>query len=288
MESRLGRGLGSLLPETPNREAATSIDLKQIRPNPFQPRKVFDPAALEELRDSIQNHGILQPVLVRPAGTGTGFELVSGERRWRAARLAGLSAIPAIVREGLGDDQMLELALVENVQRQDLDPIERARGFKGMMKALGLTQEGVAAKVGLRRSSVANHLRLLDLPEPVREAIAKGVFSMGHAKVLLGLSRPEDQVQLMKEVVRGELSVRETERRVRERLEPTREIRPQPAPAEPAPWAREAEARMREFLGTQVRLTSDARGERGTLSIEFHQRSELDRLLALLAPRTQV
>jgi ParB family chromosome partitioning protein len=224
-------------------------------------------------------------VLLRRAAGG--FELISGERRWRAARLAGLASIPGIVREGVSDDQMLELALVENVQRQDLDPIEKARGYRGMMKALGLTQDGVAAKVGLRRSTVANHLRLLELPDVVRDAISKGLFSMGHAKALLGLTKAEEQVELMQATIRADLSVREIERKVRERLRPARSV-PALASPEQAPWAREAEARMREFLGTKVTLTSDRKGERGQIVIEFHQRADLERLLALLAPKISV
>ncbi len=298
MESRLGRGLGSLLPQQPNPGSASAdskapgfgstLPIEKITPNPFQPRKVFDPKALEELRDSIQNHGILQPVVVRQSGQG--FELISGERRWRASQMAGLEQIPAIVREGVTDDQMLELALVENVQRQDLDPIEKARGYRGMMKALGLTQDGVAAKVGLRRSTVANHIRLLELPEDVREGVSQGLLSMGHARALLALSGPEEQLALMKELVRKDWSVREVEKRIRERANPVvaaLEGETKPTPARP-PWMVDLESRMRDHLGTKVAFSNGSSAERGQVVIDFFSRGDLDRLLTSLAPRETV
>ncbi len=188
MEKRLGRGLGSLLGTSSPAEApkATSeLAVDQIRPNPFQPRRHFEPSALEELAQSIRQHGLLQPIVVRAAASG--FELISGERRLRASKLAGRTTIPAIVRPNVTDKDLLELALVENVQRQDLDAIERALGFRRMQDELAMTQEAVADRVGLKRSTVANHLRLLDLPQTVQEGIAKGLISMGHARALLAV-----------------------------------------------------------------------------------------------------
>src|SRR5690349_1399663 len=169
MERRLGKGLGSLLGEQETPRDSMELELELIQPNPFQPRKSMDAAGLEELRDSILQHGVLQPVVVRPSEGGR-FQLIAGERRWRAARLAGLRRIPALVKEQVSDAGMLELALVENVQRRDLDPLERAHGYKAMMDQLALTQDAVAAKVGLKRSTVANQLRLLDLPGKAQEA----------------------------------------------------------------------------------------------------------------------
>ena len=213
MERRLGRGLGTLLQTSVDDGGVRQLDVSAITPNPLQPRTTMDPAALEELRDSIRMHGILQPVVVRRHGDH--YQLVAGERRWRAARLAGLSTIPAVVREDVSDSEMLELALIENVQRHDQNAIERALGFKALMETLGLTQEAVAAKVGLRRSSVANHVRLLELPQPVQDAIAKGLVTMGHARALLGMEDSAGMLDLLEQTVRQELSVRDVERLVR-------------------------------------------------------------------------
>src|SRR5688572_14180266 len=200
MDRRLGKGLSSLLGQPADETVARALELGDIDPNPFQPRKTMDPAGLEELRDSIAQHGVLQPVVVRK--NGGRYQLVSGERRWRAARLAGLDRIPAVVREDVTDEQMLELALVENLQRRDLDPIERARGFQALMETLGITQEAVAAKVGLKRATVANHLRLLELPAKVQDAVGRGLVTMGHARALLGLADAAKMEELLGECVR--------------------------------------------------------------------------------------
>jgi ParB family chromosome partitioning protein len=284
MEKRLGRGLGSLLadrtaPAAPS-EPRSEIQLGQIRPNPFQPRKSFAPGALEELQASIKAHGILQPIVLRPSGSG--YELISGERRWRAAQAAGLTTVPAVIREGVTDEAMLELALVENLQRADLDPIEKSRGFQQLIDR-GLSQEQVALRVGLQRSTVANHLRLLELSEPVQRAVVDGLLSMGHAKALLGLADEGRQEELCALIVRKGLSVRDTERRVRElqgRGGKTREIVPGAAPA----WVRDMEARIRNHLGTKVHVRN-GEGYRGQILIKYHGREDLDRILGLLAPR---
>lgn len=302
MERRLGRGLGSLLGaeeviEPPLRGRAEEpgllqLELGQIRPNPFQPRKTMDPAGLEELRDSISNHGILQPVVVRAAQGG--YELISGERRWRAARLAGLSAVPAILRADVSDADMLELALVENVQRRDLDPIERAQGFQAIMDTLQITQEGVAAKVGLKRSTVANHLRLLELPSTVQDAISKGLITMGHGRALLALPGTEAMNRTLERVVREGLSVRDVERMARAQpVEATSSSEPRggtPAgtlvPATP-PWAQDLERRIREHLGTKAAVQPGP-GATGRIVLEYFSREGLDRLREVLAPRTTV
>src|SRR5205814_6451710 len=210
-----GRGIGSLLGQSIADEAPKgSLPLDQLRPNPHQPRKTFDAAALEELAESVRGHGVLQPIVVRPAGVA--YEIVSGERRWRAAKAAGHAAVPVSVRADITDDQMLELALVENVQRQDLDAMERAQAFRQMMEALNITQEQVAEKVGLKRSTVANQLRLLDLPSQAQEAIRRGLLSMGHARALLGLSDPQKVLSFVERIARDDLSVRQVEKLVRE------------------------------------------------------------------------
>lgn len=295
MERRLGRGLGSLLGggasaalEAAKEGPTQEIPLDRIVPNPKQPRKVFDVAHLEELVASIQRHGVLQPIVVRPKGDH--FELVSGERRTRASQMAGKASIPAVVRNDIADDQMLELALVENVQRQDLDPIERALAFREMMQTLGLTQEMVADMVGLKRSTVANFIRLLDLPETIQSAIQQGLISMGHAKAMLALPSADAQLGLLNRVVREELSVRQTEKAVADASRPsasgshTQGDKLMPAVA---PWITDLETRMRERLGTKVSLQNQP-GFKGQIVIEYYNRADLERLLQVLAPKETV
>lgn len=290
MERRLGRGLGSLLSgseeEAAQERGVETIPVREIQPNPHQPRETFDPQGLEELRQSIESHGVLQPILVRR--TAGGYELIAGERRWRAAQMAGVSDIPAVVREDVADSEMLELALVENLQRRDLDPLEKALGYRQMMEELGLTQEGVATKVGLQRTTVTNHLRLLDLPDLVQDAVRKRMISMGHARAILGLDTVVDQVALMEEAVRDDLSVREVERRARERVSRPSRAEPESmeeAPAEESPaWVRQIEDRLREALGTKVQL-QPGEGEQGRLVLTFHDHRQLDAILDRLAPK---
>ena len=299
-EKRLGRGLGSLLGEasTPTTGQASaahspgpaldrpavqdSVPLRLIRPNPHQPRKTFDDEGLRELSESIRAHGVLQPVVVRPVGSH--FELVSGERRCRAARMAGLETMPVTIRN-VPDREMLELALVENVQRRDLDPIERAAGFRELQETLDLTQEEVAAKVGLKRTTVTNHIRLLDLPDQAQDALKQGLLSMGHARALLGLRRSSDLLDLLEETIRNDLSVRQVEASVKAKANP----KPPPAPgpnltdARPA-WVVDAERRMREHLGTRVRIDNGI-GYQGRIVIEYQGKDTLDGLLQKLGPR---
>lgn len=292
MEKRLGRGLGSLLggsqgvearlePST-ERPGALELELTRIVTNPFQPRTEFDSAAIDELSASISNHGLLQPIIVRRTPEG-GYELIAGERRLRAARKLGLHAIPAIVRHQVSDKDMLELALVENVQRQALNPLEKALAFKEMLDSLSLSQEQVADKVGLRRSTVANHLRLLSLPVAAQDAVRKGLISMGHAKALVGLAEAKVLAHL-ETIVRDGLSVRDIEGVVRQ--EAGRESsgpgelteganEPQPA------WAGEIESRMREALGTKVTI-KNGEGYRGQITIEYYNRGDLDRMIEKL------
>lgn len=285
MDRRLGKGLSSLLGGVvENESVASEIDIASISPNPFQPRKSMDPGGLEELRDSIANHGVMQPIMVRRHGAG--YQLVAGERRWRAARLAGLERIPAVVREDLSDHDMLELALVENVQRRDLDPIERARAFRALMESLNATQDAVAAKVGLKRATVANHLRLLELPDKVQDALAKGLIQMGHARALLGLSTPQEIEQALEKCVRSEMSVRDVEQLVRDRNAAT----PAPVESSPAPaatWVRGAERRLEETLGVPVSIRVDAQGK-GEIRLRFGSKDMAHRLLERLAPSPEL
>lgn len=285
MERRLGRGLGSLLSQADAPEGVAELDLGSIRPNPSQPRKTFDPTALDGLRKSIQIHGVVQPIVVRPREDG--YEIVAGERRWRAARLAGQETIPAVVREEVSDREMLELALVENVQREDLDPIEKARGYQTLVDELGLTQEQVADRVGMQRASVANHLRLLDLPEVVQDAVSQGRIAMGHARALLGLADDASMVRMMEKAARADLSVRAVEKLVNMARGKLPKEKPAPKTPSSPPWAQDIQRRIQETLGTRVRLTSDE-DCRGQIVIDFYERKDLDRLIEVLAPTRQL
>jgi ParB family transcriptional regulator, chromosome partitioning protein len=292
---RLGRGLGSLLgtdgPSTDEiARPETTLRLADIRPNSHQPRKTFDAEALNELTASIREHGVLQPIIVRTLGDGA-YELIAGERRWRSAKQAGLQEIPALIRTDVSDEQMLELALVENVQRQDLDPMERAEGYRELMAGLDLSQEQVAEKVGLRRSTVANHLRLLELPAEAQLAVRKGLVSMGHARALLGIGRPTEILGLLQRIVREGLSVRQVEDLVRShnsaRRVTTRGGAAAGADSPEVPWKNELEARMRQHLGCKVQIRNGP-NFRGEIVIEYYDRQDLDRLSEKLAPRTSL
>ena len=288
MERRLGRGLGALLGDSTRASddrSSRELPIQDIQPNPLQPRKRFDEASLRELADSLLRHGFLQPVVVRPAGSG--FELVAGERRWRAAKLAGFERIPALVREDLTQDQMLELALVENVQREDLDAIERALGFRAMIVSLGLTQEEVAQKVGLRRATVSNQLRLLELPPEVQAALAAGLISMGHARALLALGSCEVQLSALARISREGLSVRQVEALTRSAA--NSEARPSPG-AVVIPrkaWVSELEGRIRSRLGTKVTIRN-GKGYRGQIVIEYFDRGALERVCELICPSDRI
>jgi ParB family chromosome partitioning protein len=288
MERRLGKGLGSLLGEQESNHSAMELALELIQPNPFQPRKSMDAAGLEELRDSILQHGVLQPIVVR-ATSGGRFQLIAGERRWRASRLAGLPRIPALLKENVSDAEMLELALVENVQRRELDPLERAQGYKNLMDQLALTQDAVAAKVGLKRSTVANHLRLLELPSKAQEALAKGLISMGHARALLALTEQAQLNSILEDTVRRELSVREVERLVRDANTPTAmRALPQKVQApQSSAWLTDLEARIRTRFATKVAI-QNGEAYRGRIVIDYYNRTDLDRISELLAPRDRI
>jgi ParB family chromosome partitioning protein len=272
----LGKGLSALLPdpespaapaESPGEAAVASLD-----PNPFQPRTAVDPARLAELAASIRESGMVQPILVRRQGER--FQIIAGERRWRAAQQAGLATVPVVVRE-VADDRLLELALVENIQRQELSPLEEAQAFHRLQEELRLTQEEVARKVGRDRSTVANTLRLLRLPKEVRELLNTGALDAGHGRALLALDKAEDQVALAREAARKGLSVREVERRVAL----VRAPRARPPAARDAN-TRAAEERLRAALGTRVEITRRGRG--GVMRVAFASEAELNRLFEVL------
>jgi ParB family chromosome partitioning protein len=291
MEKRLGRGLGSLLGQTvqvAEEKAPTEVGVHQIQANPFQPRKTFDPEGLEELASSIRLHGLLQPVVLRVFGTG--YQLIAGERRWRAAQLAGLSSLPAVIRHEVSDQQMLELALIENVQRRELDAIERARGYQQMIDQLRITQEEVARKVGLQRATVTNHLRLLELPAEIQESLSRGLVTMGHARALLAVRDVEGSRSLLERIVREDLSVRQVEELVRESSKPAKvpsekEV-VQASTSSPA-WVRAIEQRLQLALGTKVKIRNGS-GYRGQIVIEYYGREDIDRLVEALAPAEEL
>lgn len=283
MERRLGKGLGSLLGGDTGAtdRPQTMAPVEKLKPNPFQPRRVFEPESLRELENSIRQHGMLHPITVRRSGEQ--FEIISGERRWRASRAAGLAQVPVSIRDDVDDRAMLELALVENLQRQDLNPLERARGFKSMLTELRLTQEQVADKVGLRRSTVANHLRLLELPGAVQDALAQDLIQMGHARALLSVGNPRAQAALMEATVREGLSVRQVEARARVRGQTSASAAREDVPRSAA-WTTELARRMSEALGTKVRVTAGS-GERTQVTIECYSHAELTRIVDRVAPR---
>lgn len=272
----LGKGLAALLPEEPARGdggVLLEVDPARIDPNPDQPRQHIDEGKLAELTNSMREQGIVQPLVVRRVGSR--YQLIAGERRWRAAQKAGLGKVPVVLRD-VTDEQVLEIALVENIQREELNPIEEASAYRRLVSELGYSQEQVATRVGKDRSTVANLLRLLRLPRDVRGLIAKQDLSPGHARPLLALASPETQLEIAQLIVAKGLSVRDVERRVNA-------VKASPAkPAKPRvdPNTREAEHRMEQMLGTVVRIRRQGRGkrQRGRVEIEFHSEEELHRL----------
>jgi ParB family chromosome partitioning protein len=275
----LGKGLSALIPEAPEqpRQGAIEVDIDLLTPNDQQPRLSIDDGKLTELAASITANGIIQPILVRR--TGSTFRIIAGERRWRAAQLAGLQRVPVVIRdvaEG-SERQLLELALVENIQRENLNPVDEALAYQRLADEFGLTQEQIAAAVGKDRASVANFLRLLRLPEEIRGALAAGDLSMGHARALLALPDAPLQRQAARDVISGALSVRDTEVLVKRLGAPPRPRRvPQPVDVH----TRAAEDRIRFALGTKARIVR--RGEGGTIEIEFGSEAELNRLYEYL------
>ena len=278
----LGKGLESLLPARP--AAATAgglieLEVDRIVPNPSQPRERFDQSELEDLAESIRGAGLLQPVLVKQAGPG--YELIAGERRWRAAKLAGLGRIPALVQSA-DEERSLELALIENIQREQLNPIEEARAFAILIDHHGLTQEDVATKLGRKRPTIANTMRLLKLPEAVQDMIRANTLTSGHAKALLSLDGDSDQVlRAAMQMAEAGVSVRAAEEAARGGR--TKEPR-QPDGDQVDPNVRDAEIRLQRALGTKVRIK--ARGGKGRIEIEFFSEEELERLFEILEGRT--
>jgi ParB family chromosome partitioning protein len=277
----LGRGLSALIPAAAAAPQPTmrpqEIDADLLKPNPFQPRTVIDEGKIDELARSIRANGIIQPIVVRKAGAG--YEIIAGERRWRAAQRAGLLKVPVVVRD-TPDEQLLAAALIENIQREDLNPIEEAHAFRRLSDELHLTQDQIADAVGKDRSTIANTLRLLKLPREMRDSVSAGTLAMGHARALLALPDEAAQLRVGRDVVARQLSVRETEVLVKKALEPA------PAKIEPPKdvHTRAAEEKLRFALGTRVRIVRKRRG--GRIEVDYGSEEELQRLYDYLVDRS--
>ena len=280
----LGKGLSALIPDAPEpRISPVEVDIDRLSPNDLQPRGLMDPGALDDLSRSIVANGIIQPIVVRKVGDR--FQIIAGERRWRAAKLAGLLRVPIAVREVApgGERSLLEMALVENIQRENLNPIEEALAYRRLADEFQMTQEAIATAVGKDRATVANMIRLLRLPDEVRAEVASGRLATGHARALLSLPNEADQRATARDVIARSLSVRETESLVKKIVE---QGAPPPEPAEPAAvdvHTRAAEDRLRLVLGTRVRIVRH--GPRGRIEIDFGSEDELIRLYEQLTVR---
>jgi ParB family transcriptional regulator, chromosome partitioning protein len=277
----LGRGLSALLSadEPLPREDSLEIAVDLIDPSPVQPRSHFDDQALKELAMSIQENGIVQPVLVRPVGSR--YELVAGERRWRAAQAAGLQQIPAIVRE-IPNEKVLELALIENIQREDLNAIEEARAYKNLIDTVGLTQELLAQRIGRDRSYITNHIRLLRLSEDLQQMVQEGKLSGGHARTLLGVSDVAIQRRVARKIMEKGLSVRETERVIQQFANNTDSSATKSRSTAIDPNIRAAEAKLRRKLGTRINITPSSSRPGGKIEIEYYDDRDLNRFYELL------
>lgn len=284
----LGKGLEALLPDNPGQEQAAgtgilSIPVARIIPSPDQPRKSFDDQSITELSDSIKRHGIIQPLVVEEDGSG-GYRIVAGERRWRAAALAGLSEVPAIVKE-YGREKRLEIALVENVQREDLNPIDEAEAYRQLMEATALTQDQVAERVGKSRSAVANALRLLGLPTDAMESLRSGYITAGHARAILAVINPADRQLLLKRVIDDGISVREAEAlssAYNKGAKSPVAKSPKPVQVRQAdPELSAIEQNLIGRLGTKVAIKGDA--SRGSITIEYFSMDDLDRVYGIIS-----
>ena len=279
-ELGLGRGLNALLGDPdlqPQSEGSVTLPISQVEPGLNQPRKRFDPEALADLAESIRVHGIIQPLTVRRLASGY-YQIIAGERRWRAAKEAGLTEVPAVIIEA-DDRKVMELGLIENLQREDLNPAEEARGYQSLMEDYGLTQEQVAQRMGKSRPAVANTLRLLALPDDLMKLVEEGQLSAGHARTILGAPTPSLQRQAAKRVVEEQLSVRQTEALVKA-LQKEKRTKPAPDGADLSLYLGELEKNLSGRLGRKVKIAH--RGKKGRIELEYYDSQDLESLLALL------
>ncbi len=278
----LGKGLNAIIgadvvSEVIDRPRAVEIPVDRLSPNPFQPRRSFTEEGLEQLADSIRHHGILQPIVVRPSGDG--YQLIAGERRWRAAQIAGLQRIPAVVRE-LDDPGMVQVALIENLQREDLNPIEEASAYRRLMDEFNMTQEQLSSAIGRSRPAIANAVRLLNLPEAIQKAVEERRLSEGHARCLLSISNQGDQLKVAAEIIANGLNVRQAEELVKGTTQNVSRETIRKRTSEEDPNAVRLTQRLGERLGTRVKLSGSV--SKGKLEIEYYSAEDLDRILEII------
>jgi ParB family chromosome partitioning protein len=280
MAKGLGKGLNAFFTnlETDSKETVQEVKIKEIRPNPYQPRKIFQQEAIDELKQSILEHGILQPIIVRKSIKG--YEIVVGERRFRAAKEANLEKVPVVVRE-LSDQQMMELAVLENLQREDLTPIEEASAYQMLMQKLDLTQEQLAKRLGKSRPHIANLVRLLSLPPKIQELISSGKISMGHGRALLGLRKKEKMSAVVEKILKENLNVRQLEQYIQQLNNNVSRETKKEKPQKDV-FILEQESNLRERFGTTVNIKQSKK--KGKIEIEFHSKEDLERILELLDP----
>lgn len=278
MSKRLGRGLDALIPSLSvnDDDKVTEVSLQQLRPNPYQPRKNFDEQSIQELAESIKQHGVIQPIIVRSVVKG--YEIIAGERRYRASQLLGLSTIPAVIRS-FSDQQVMEIALIENLQRENLNAIELALAYQGLMDQFSLTQEELSVKVGKSRSHIANFLRLLQLPEEVKEYVSRGTLSMGHARAIVGVKDTTKVKQLAKSTIDQGWSVRQLEEAIQQ-LHQKNKPADKPKAVRHDPYLHEVEENLREQFRTTVRIKQNK--DKGKIEIAYFSKQDLERLLELL------
>jgi ParB family chromosome partitioning protein len=280
MTKRLGRGLDALIPslQLNDDDKVTEIPLSQLRPNPYQPRKQFNEDSIQELATSIKEYGVVQPIIVRTALKG--YEIIAGERRFRASQVCGLATIPAVIRK-FSDQQVMEIALVENLQREDLNAMEVAVAYQAIMDQFSLTQEELSAKVGKSRSHIANFLRLIQLPEQIKQYVSRGTLSMGHARAIAGIKSDKVKKELAEQSISGQWSVRQLEEAVK-RLEegPDKETKKPLIQPKRDPFIHQAEDQLRDLFRTTVKIKSQ--NNKGKIEFSYYSQDDLNRLLELL------
>ncbi|GAB2717150.1 ParB/RepB/Spo0J family partition protein [Paenibacillus thermoaerophilus] len=283
MSKRLGRGLDALIPALSINEddKVIEISLNQLRPNPYQPRKTFHEESIQELAASIKEHGVIQPIIVRSVVKG--YEIIAGERRFRASQLAGKATIPAVVRS-FSDEQVMEIALIENVQREDLNALEVALAYQGLIDHFNLTQEELSIKVGKSRSHIANFLRLLQLPDTIKQYVSRGTLSMGHARAIVGIKNEKEQLRLAEQAIREQWSVRELEQAI-QNLDASNNKQPAKAAQKASkektnPYIADLEEQLRNRFRTTVKIKDDK--NKGKIEILYYSKEDLERLLELL------
>jgi ParB family chromosome partitioning protein len=277
-KKRLGRGLEALIPlDTSDAEGVVEVKINKIRPNQFQPRRSFDEEKLGELAESIREHGVIQPIVIRKKGEV--YEIVAGERRWRASQRVGLTSIPAVIKE-YDDTEMMQIALIENLQREDLNPIEEAMAYRQLMDEFNFTQEMLSQKIGKSRSVIANSVRLLTLPEELQQMISNSLLSSGHARALVAIGDPEKQLKMAREIINNGLTVRDVEKKAKEEKKAVKIRFKSSRGLKESPFVLEVEEKLKRSLGTKVKIKSGPK--KGKIEIEFYNDTDLDRIVGTI------